>query len=167
MFEILYDNIQYDFLDQASNEEIDIMRKDFAMYCIQHLSTQRPVIINKMTIELYSFTGTKINRTIEFLLNILGFKISRDNEMSIIMDFNETELKKKKFLFKWNNLPFLLSEIDLHITSHFRENPSLLSFSKWGSYLPESYQIELIKNTYFDIEGTKNYLETTQLIFNQ
>lgn len=167
MFEILYDNIQYDFLDQASYEEIDIMRKDFAIFCIQNLSTQRPVIINKMTIELYSFIGTRINRTIEFLLNIIGFKISRDNEMSIIIDFNETELRKKKFLLKWNNLPFLLNEIDLHITYALRENPSMLSFSKWGSYLPESYQIELIRNTYFDIEGTKNYLETTQLIFNQ
>jgi len=85
----------------------------------------------------------------------------------IIIDFNETELRKKNFLLKWNNLPFLLNEIDLHITYALRENPSLLSFSKWGSYLPESYQIELIRNTYFDIEGTKNYLETTQLIFNQ
>lgn len=172
MFEVLYDSIRYDFLDNASNEEIEIMRKDFSIFTIQNLSTQRPAIIDKMTIEFYSFTGTRVNRTIEFLFNIAGFKISRGNVMSIVIsseidNFNETKSIMKKFISKWRNLPLILNDIDFHITTHFKENPSLISFSKWGIYLPEDYQVKLIKNTYFDVEGTKHYLATTNLTFNQ
>lgn len=172
MFEVLYDSIRYDFLDNASNEEIEIMRKDFSIFTIQNLSTQRPAIIDKMTIEFYSFTGTRVNRTIEFLFNIAGFKISRGNVMSIVIsseidNFNETKSIMKKFISKWSNLPLILNDIDFHITTHFKENPSLISFSKWGIYLPEDYQVKLIKNTYFDIEGTRNYLMNTDLILNE
>ncbi len=163
IFEILYDRIDYDFLDQPSCDEILVLRKDFSIFNIKDITIERPLLVSEKYLTFFSFTGTSINRTIRLLLKIVGINHRYDEESSTF-ELEETE---ESFTKQWKALAALLDNIDLHITTHFRENPSLLSFSKWGIYLPEDYQVKLIKNTYFDIEGTKNYLATTQLIFNQ
>ncbi|WP_435354246.1 DEAD/DEAH box helicase [Emticicia sp. SJ17W-69] len=162
MFEILYDRIDYDFLDQPSCDEILVLRKDFSIFNIKDLTIERPLLVSEKYLTFFSFTGTSINRTIRLLLKIVGINHRYDEESSTF----ELEESKELFTKQWKALAALLDNIDLHITTHFRENPSLLSFSKWGIYLPEDYQVKLIKNTFFDIEGTRNYLTNTNLILN-
>lgn len=162
IFEILYDRIDYDFLDQPSCDEILVLRKDFSIFNIKDITIERPLLVSEKYLTFFSFTGTSINRTIRLLLKIVGINHRYDEESSTF-ELEETE---ESFTKQWKALAALLDNIDLHITTHFRENPSLLSFSKWGIYLPEDYQVKLIKNTYFDIEGTRNYLTSTHLILN-
>ncbi len=162
MFEILYDSIDYDFLDQLSCDEILALRKDFSIFNIKDLTIERPLLVSEKYLTFFSFTGTSINRTIRLLLKIVDINHRYDEESSTF----ELEESKETFTKQWKALAALLDNIDLHITTHFRENPSLLSFSKWGIYLPEDYQVKLIKNTYFDLEGTRNYLTNTHLILN-
>jgi len=74
---------------------------------------------------------------------------------------------KQDLLSKWSYLLFLLTDIETHISTLIQTNPSLLDFSKWGTYLPDNYKIKLAKDRYFDIEQTEQLLRTMKLIVNE
>ena len=64
----------------------------------------------------------------------------------------ETQEEKKK---SWRNvinklLDTYYENIDKHLAELLERNAALLAFSKWGTYLPEKFQVELLKNEYFD-----------------
>lgn len=163
MFEVLYSKTEYDFLDEPSFDEIEMMRKDFAVFGIKNLQSERPLLTAEKHLQLFTFTGTRINRTIQLLLNIAGIKNTLDDSSSSF----DIEVPKQELITKWNYLPFPLTDIDTHISTLLLSNPTLLDFSKWGIYLPEFYKIKLIRNKYFDIEQTKELLNTLKLINNE
>lgn len=163
MFEILYSKTEYDFLDEPSFDEIEMMRKDFVIFDIKDLQSERPLLTAEKHLQLFTFTGTRINRTIQLLLNIAGIKNTLDDSSSSF----DIEVPKQELISKWNYLSFPLTDIDTHISTLLETNPTLLDFSKWGIYLPKSYQIKLVKNKYFDIEHTKELLSKLELIHNE
>ena len=163
MFEVLYSKIKYDFLDEPSFDEIELMRKDFAFFDIKDLQTERPLLTSEKHLQLFTFTGTRINRTIQLLLNISGIKNTLDDNSSSF----DIEVNKQELITKWKNLSFPLTDIDTHISKLLETNPTLLDFSKWGIYLSKSYQIKLVKNKYYDIEQTKKLLSSLKLINNE
>lgn len=163
MFEVLYSKTEYDFLDEPSFDEIEMMRKDFAVFDIKDLQSERPLLTAEKHLQLFTFTGTRINRTIQLLLNIAGIKNTLDDSSSSF----DIEVPKQELISKWNYLSFPLTDIDTHISTLLETNPTLLDFSKWGIYLPKSYQIKLIRNKYFDIEQTNELLSKLKLIHNE
>ena len=163
MFEILYSKTKYDFLDQPSCDETEILRKDFSVFNIQNLQTDRPLLSAEKHLQLFTFTGTRINRTIQLLLNISGIKNTLDDRSSSF----DIEVSKQEVISRWNLLTLPLSDIDIHISNLLQTNPTLLDFSKWGLYLPENYQVKLVKDKYFDIEQTGELLTTMKLIENK
>ena len=159
MLEILYSETEYDFLDQACCEAIETVRKDFSVFNIQNTAIDRPLLVRDLHLQLFTFTGTRINRTIQLLLNMAGIKnMPRENSSSFDM-----EVSKQELFSKWNSLCIPLAEIDTPISTLLKKNPALLDFSKWGSYLPCKYKIELLKTKYFDIEQTEQFLATMRL----
>lgn len=163
MFEVLYTETDYNFLDQPSCDEIEILRKDFSVFNIKDLLSDRPLLTREKNIQLFTFTGTRINRTIQLLLNIAGIKNTFDDSSSSF----DIEEPKQELLSKWSHLLFPLTDIDTHISTLMQTNPSLLDFSKWGPYLPDNYKIKLVKDRYFDIEQTAQLLRTMKLIVNE
>lgn len=163
MFEVLYSKTEYDFLDEPSFDEIEMMRKDFAVFDIKDLQSERPLLTAEKHLQLFTFTGTRINRTIQLLLNIAGIKNTLDDSSSSF----DIEVPKQELITKWNYLSFPLTDVDTHISTLLETNPTLLDFSKWGIYLPKSYQIKLVRNKYFDIEQTKELLSKLELIHNE
>ena len=163
MFEVLYSKTDYDFLDQPSCDEIEILRKDFAVFNIQNLQTDRPLLSAEKHLQLFTFTGTRINRTIQLLLNISGIKNILDDPSSSF----DIEVSKQEIISRWNSLTLPFADIDIHISNLLQTNPALLDFSKWGLYLPENYQVKLLKYKYFDIEQTGELLATMKLIENE
>lgn len=163
MFEVLYSKTEYDFLDEPSFDEIEMMRKDFAIFNIKNLQSERPLLTAEKHLQLFTFTGTRINRTIQLLLNVAGIKNTLDNSSSSF----EIEVPKQELIKKWINLSFPLTDIDTYISTLLETTPALLDFSKWGIFLPRNYQIKLVKNKYFDIEQTKELLSTIKLINNE
>ncbi|HAY33039.1 MAG TPA: DEAD/DEAH box helicase [Bacteroidetes bacterium] len=163
MFEVLYSKTEYDFLDEPSFDEIEMMRKDFAVFDIKELQSERPLLKAEKHLQLFTFTGTRINRTIQLLLNIAGIKNTLDDSSSSF----DIEVPKQELISKWNYLSFPLTDIDTHISTLLETNPTLLDFSKWGIYLPKSYQIKLVRNKYFDIEQTKELVSKLELIHNE
>ncbi len=163
MLEILYSKTEYDFLDQPSCDETEILRKDFSVFNIQNLQTDRPLLSAEKHLQLFTFTGTRINRTIQLLLNISGIKNILDDPSSSF----DIEVSKQEIISKWNSLTLPFADIDIHISNLLQTNPALLDFSKWGLYLPENYQVKLLKDKYFDIEQTERLLATMKLIENE
>ncbi|MFN3307447.1 MAG: DEAD/DEAH box helicase, partial [Candidatus Kapaibacteriota bacterium] len=163
MLEILCSKTEYDFLDQPSCDEIELLRKDFSVFNIQNLQTDRPLLSSEKHLELFTFTGTRINRTIQLLLNISGIKNVLDDPSSSF----DIEGSKQEVISRWNSLTLPFDEIDIHISKLLQTNPALLDFSKWGLYLPENYQVNLFKDKYFDIEQTKGLLAKMKLIENE
>lgn len=165
VLEILYSKLNYDFLDELSSDELEILRKEFSFFKIQDLQYDRPLLLSekKIELELFTFTGTRINRTIQLLFNIAGIKnMFDDASSSFCIQVSKQELKSK-----WNTLSIPLANIDTHISNLLQLNPVLLDFSKWGVYLPESYKVKLLKNKYFDIELTREFLSKMKLIENK
>ncbi|MFN7913651.1 MAG: DEAD/DEAH box helicase [Bacteroidota bacterium] len=163
MFEVLYSKTEYDFLDQPSCDETEILRKDFSVFNITDLQSDRPLLTAEKHLQLFTFTGTLINRTIQLLLNIAGIKNTLDDSNSSF----DIEVPKQELISKWSYLSFPLTDIDTHISTLLQTNPALLDFSKWGTYLPDNYKIKLVKDRYFDIEQTAQLLRTMKLIENE
>jgi ATP-dependent Lhr-like helicase len=163
MFEVLYSNTDYDFLDQSSSDETEILRKDFSVFNITDLQSNRPLLTAEKHLQLFTFTGTRINRTIQLLLNTAGIKNTLDDSSSSF----DIEVPKQELISKWSYLSFPLTDFDTHIATLLQTNPALLDFSKWGTYLPDNYKIKLVKDRYFDTEQTAQLLRTMKLIENE
>ena len=163
MFEVLYSKTEYDFLDEPCFDEIEMMRKDFAVFDIKDLKSERPLLTAGKNLQLFTFTGTRINRTIQLLLNIAGIKNVFDDSCSSF----DIEVTKQELISKWKYLAVSLTDIDTHISMMLETNPTLLDFSKWGINLPKSYQIKLVRNKYFEIEQTKELVSKLKLIHNE
>lgn len=163
MFEVLYSNYEYDFLDQPSTDEINAMRKDFSAFNIQNLETDRPLLIADKYLQLFTFTGTRTNRTIQLLLNIAGIKNQLDDSSSSF----EIEVSEQDLRSKFSSLLLPLSEIENHISNLLQANPALLDFSKWGNYLPEHYKIKLLQDKYFDFKQAEQLLSAMRIATNK
>jgi ATP-dependent Lhr-like helicase len=50
------------------------------------------------------------------------------------------------------------------LISAIEKNESLISFSKWGPYLPMKYKCEILKERYFDFEGAISLINNIRLI---
>ena len=162
MVEVLYSKIDYNFLDQPSRNEIESLRKEFSVFKIKDLSSQCPLQSKEKNLQLFTFTGTRINRTIQMLLDISSIKNNFDDDSSSFF----IQVSKQELISKWSSLPVPLENIDCHISKLLKANPALLDFSKWGIYLPEKYQVKLIKDKYFDIVETKEFLYKMRLVEN-
>ncbi|MFA9194959.1 DEAD/DEAH box helicase [Flavobacterium sp. FBOR7N2.3] len=163
MVEVLYSKTDYDFLDQASCDEIEILRKEFSVFNIKDLHSERPLQSSDKNLQLFTFTGTRINRTIKLLLDIVGIKNMFDDANSSFY----IQVSKQELISKWSSVSVPLINIDSHISKLLKSNPALLDFSKWSDYLPENYKVKLLKDKYFDIERTIEFLKTIMLVENR
>lgn len=162
MLEILYSDVRYDFLDEVSLQEIKNMRKDFSIFNIKNTAKDRPLLTGERNLQFYTFTGTIVNRTIGLLLSIAGINSTIDeNSSSFTVDIGGHD-----FVTKFQYLLAPLSDIDTHLALLLDSNPTLLNFSKWGEYLPKKFQIQLLKNKYYDIENTQKLLNSVNILVN-
>jgi len=163
MLEILFCSTNFDVLDEPSDDQIQELRKDFSVFDINDTQIERPLLSADKHLQLFTFTGTRINRTIQLLLNIAGIKNTLDDSCSGF----DIEATKDVLINNFDKLTYPISEIDNHITDLLDNTPILLDFSKWGIYLPNKYQVKLIKDRYFDIENAEKLLNQMRIIGNR
>ncbi|MGV2480214.1 UNVERIFIED_CONTAM: DEAD/DEAH box helicase, partial [Salmonella enterica subsp. enterica serovar Weltevreden] len=90
MFEILCSDTIYDVLEPDGQAQINIVRREFSVFNIQNQDYERPLLISGHHAELFTFTGTKINRAISFLLDLNGTEnIIEDNASTIEIDLRK------------------------------------------------------------------------------
>jgi len=160
MLQILNCDTVYDVLNQQCLSEISRMRKDFAIYQIQDIKIDRPFLCAKKNLQFYTFTSTKINQTIDLLLDLLEIESSLDDKRSMF----EFELSRQYFLKNWNSISKQLINLDSYLDRLLDKNLHIISFSKWGVYLPKKFQIKLIKDKILDIPGTELFLNSIRLV---
>ncbi|MEC4004840.1 DEAD/DEAH box helicase [Flavobacterium sp. SUN052] len=164
MLAVLYSTEKYDFLNSTSFDALEEMRRDFSVFAIRNLALQRPFLIVEKKLLFYTFTGTKVNRTLFLLFEITGIKCLLDDSHSMFY----IQISKDEFVLKWKSLLTMADTIDSLITTYLDAHSDSLSTSKWGQYLPEHYQISLMKRNFFDIEATSKFLSNTiELVVNK
>ena len=126
MFEILFGNGQFNELDEVSQSEIETMRKEFSVFDISNIQLELLLLVNENSVELFTFTGTKINRTIAFLLNLAEIEFAFDALSSSF----DLKTNQNEFLVIWKSLTKFLTNIDIYIENLLQTNPGILGFSK-------------------------------------
>lgn len=151
-------------LDAASQQELRELRQEFVGFGLMDDAHERPVQVKEEKLVLYTFTSTRINRSLAFLLNALDVSVpyAYDEPTS---SFTLTLLPAR--------LPDLLEQlrlyaqdVEVHLLTAIQENPSLLDFAKWGASLPIYYQSEVLKERYFDFDGTATFLQDLRPVFS-
>jgi ATP-dependent Lhr-like helicase len=160
MLSILISNDQYDFLDQPSENEINRMRNDFSVFDIKNIESDRPTLVENKNLQFFTFTSSRINRTLNLLFYLNKIECYFDDRKSLF----EIECSKIELLNHWDSMLFELENIDQHLHTLILEKPALMDFSKWGVYLPIVYQVALLKEKRFDIGGTKKFIESINFI---
>lgn len=157
VMDILYSTQQYPYLNEACEQELKDARHDFSFYKITDPVNERPLQVKPNDIRFYTFTGTKVNYAIALLLDMNGIKNELDDACSAF-DISAD-------IFKRPELGNAITQgIDNYLTQLLTDRPGILSFSKFGSYLPLKYQLILLKAQYYDFEGAIQFLQTVKLV---
>jgi ATP-dependent helicase Lhr and Lhr-like helicase len=160
MLRILKSNELYHELDESSKSILEELRYDFKGFQINNFEYDTPVIDKDGKLVIYTFTGTKINKSLHFLLSLTGQEISLyDHDSSV-----ELYISLSEFNMLVTEANKVYSSIDDHLRLALEENESLLRFSKWGTYLPIKYKIEILKERYFDFEKAIELINNMNLI---
>ena len=160
MLRILKSDEVYQELDKNSNSVLEELINDFKRVQINDFKYDKPYINKEGKLIIYSFTGTKVNRNLQFLIHLAGFEVSMNDHESFlelyinISDFDELV---EKTLVVFNH-------IDYYLQTAIEKNESLLSFSKWGNYLPINYKCEILKERYFDFESAIDLISNIKLV---
>lgn len=163
MLEVLFSNVQYEFLDKVGQLILDDMRSEFSVFSVNNFEFQRPLMISNNNLELFSFAGSKINKSIGFIYDYLGIEYEYFDHQSTFTFKQNTEADSVNQI-----ISFSLSDIEINdiIRKHLELNPKLINVSKWGTYLPVKFQVEILKNKEYDFEGCFNFLRNINFIEN-
>ena len=160
MLEVLCSNEAYDFLDESCLDKLNEMRSDFKAYKISDISCQRPLLVTAKNIEYYTFAGTKINRALQLLFSIRNIDTSF-SEYTSSFKLSISAFAAKELL----ELPGRETEVDHHIREILKDGS--LPNSKWGHLLPLSFQVDVMRQKYYDINGAIEFLQKVKLITNE
>ena len=155
MLRILKSNVQYSELDLGSKSILAQQRFDFKNFKIENFEFDRPIVEKGNKIIWYTFTGTRINRSIKYILQQFNIEvIDNESNSTLELGLNARDLKR---LLKSSSLKNL--DIDISLEEKLNENETFLNFSKWGLYLPMQFKIAILKERYFDFPRTFSMME--------
>jgi ATP-dependent Lhr-like helicase len=160
MLRILKSNETFTELDENSNIVLNELKHDFKNFRINDFFYDKPLIIKENKLLIYTFSGTKINKSLSYLLNRTGREVSLDDHSSSF----EIEIGKTEIESLINDVNLIYSKIDDYLINELKVNESLIGFSKWGTYLPIEYQSQIIKERYFDFENAVELINRINLI---
>jgi ATP-dependent Lhr-like helicase len=160
MLRILESDEVYQELDENSSSVLDELRNDFKRFKIIDFANDRPLIQKEGKLLIYTFTGSKINKSLFFLIGLTNKGVSLDDHSSTF----EIEIDKSELKALIRDINQVFSQIDTYLISALEKNESLISFSKWGSYLPLKYKCEILKERYFDFDGAISLINNIKLI---
>ncbi|WP_343745723.1 DEAD/DEAH box helicase [Chitinophaga sp.] len=154
MMELVYGILPVEIMDEKSVEVLNELRFEFHPNPLTAAKMERPYIARESSYEYYTFTGTRINKTLWFLTKLAGIEGEMEEEKSMFRIANGWPPEKL-----WPCLEeqlTVLANLDL-------DNLEKLGLScaalKWAAYLPPQLQEELIRNISLDIPGATAFLE--------
>ncbi len=162
MLEILYDQKEYEFLDQPSKDQLADMRKYFSTFNIDNFQNQRPILVSDKYLRYYTFAGTKIFETLGLLFKIAGIKADAMEHTSFETNLTLTEFQQ--CLLQIANGFISTEKIEAYLSKLILENA--LPVSKWGVFLPTEYQVKLVLQKHYDLAATMSFIKPMELVTN-
>lgn len=159
MLRILIGKENYEELNGECVSVLEQLRFEFQGYPVTDFDLDRPMVIKENKIIWFTFTGTVINRSLKMLIEMSGYEVIM-NEMNSSLEINIRD-KSSNFL---EQISDNYSRLDIHLEQLLTKGDSLLSFSKWGIYLPVQFKIEIVKERFFDFEEAKTFSEKIRLV---
>ena len=160
MLDILVSTDAYPDLDEPSQLVISELRRQFAGFAWPAPpGAARPAQVPADGgLLLYTFTGTKINRSLAFLLRELGEDfVFDDGTSSFALVLPPTQLPDLLA-----RLQRAVGAVDRYLRAALARRPALLDFAKWAAPLPEPLQVAVLKERYFDFVGALEFLQKTE-----
>ena len=155
MLQMLFETDVIPELNEKAAEVLRQLREEFKGYRIEDLEHDRPVLIKEGNLQLFSFQGTKVNKTLNTLFQLAGVECGySENNSCLTFKGGVAELQHNKLLAEK-----VLENIEAHLEELAENRPELLSFSKWGIYLPLKFKCKLLKEKYFDFVGADLFLK--------
>ena len=149
-------------LDGPGREALRTLRQDFAAFAwpADAAAPACPVRPTATGVVLYTFAGTRVNRSLAFLLRCLEVEAALDEgDSSFALSLPPARLRD---LFE--QLDLYAADVDFHLHDALRENPRLVDFAKWGAPLPLEYQCRIMKERYYDFGATREFLQHALLL---
>lgn len=162
MLEVLVSKKEYDFLDEPSQDVISEMQKEFSVFDFSDIIKERPLLSTNKNLIFYSFTGSKINRTLKLIFEILGIQ----NIYSDLDSSFEIKTSQEEFILKLKSIESSNINFDFILENLLVSTPEILDFSKYGKFLPLKFQIETLKNSYYDFYKCKEFLKHLEVLTN-
>lgn len=159
MLRILKSAEVYQELDENSSSILGELRSDFKKFKITDIANDRPLIQKEGKLLVFTFTGSKINKSLFFLIGLTNKGVSLDDHSSTL----EIEIDKSELTTLIRDINQVFKQIDTYLISALEKNESLISFSKWGPYLPMKYKCEILKERFFDFEGAISLINNIKL----
>ena len=69
-------------------------------------------------------------------------------------------------MLKLKNIESSNINFDFILENLLENTPEILDFSKYGMFLPLKFQIETLKNSYYDFPKSKEFLKHLEIITN-
>lgn len=160
MLRLIKEQHEHVEFDKDSLIALEKLQNDFKGFLIQDFQYDRPIILNDKKLLLYTFSGTKINRSLQFLIRHTGASVIYDDHNSSF----EIAIELADFGLLKSNVNEVYENISTHLEKEILDNDSILSFSKFGSYLPLKYQCEILKDRYFDFDGAVSFINNLKMV---
>lgn len=160
MFRILKSDEKYPELDKNSDLALQDLRHTFKEFDISDFTYDKPMIKGEKKPTLYTFTGSVINKSLNFLIHLTGRKAYLNDASSSI----ELEINPAKLDVLIQDVNNVYQEIDSYLIRELNEEEALMGFSKWGVYLPVEYQVKLMKERAFDFEGALDLINNMKVV---
>ena len=159
MFQILKSENEYEELEECSKIAIEEMRFYFKDFKITNFEFDLPTIEKEEKLLIYTFTGTKINKSLNFLLSLEAHCVLYEYQSLL-----EINIKKSEFEILVSNINEKYKNLDKYLELELKKNRALIEFCKWGKYLPLQYQIEILKERFYNFNEAIKLLNRINLV---
>jgi len=144
-------------LDPQAQAVLLRLRADFGFFHQSMLPQGRPLQpLGEGLLAWYTFSGSRTNRALHFLLSAQGVSCGLDEAASLIT----LRLGLDDFLANRHRWAADEAVIDRQLLAFVEKKGGGRSFSKWAWLLPADYQCALLKRRYFDFDGARQLLAT-------
>lgn len=160
MMEIIYNDLPADILHSSAITALEELRFSFIAHPLRTDECERPYILKEEAAEIYTFTGSRINRTLALLLKLGDVENVYDEESSMFLISNFKTHPDKLFTHIGGFLPL----VPAYVQQELEANTGRFRQSKWAPYLPLKFQGKLILESEFDLEGTAAFLQQVKFV---
>jgi ATP-dependent Lhr-like helicase len=154
MLQLLCRDIHINEMDENSAKAIDDIKQLFHGIAIEDLDYDRPVLQDGSLLQWYTFNGTRVNRTILFLLKSKKIEVKYNEEMSLF-EFQAGEGVLEKMI---KRITIKADAFESLVNRMAEKEVKAFWFPKWGEYLSVELKRAYLMENYFDPAGTLTFL---------